>query len=368
MASADLNDDGKLDLVVSNSNSDTASVLLNTTTAGATTPTFTAKYDFTTGDTPNSLTAADLNGDLKPDLAVTNSNSDSVSVLLNTTPTGAATPSFASKVDFATGSHSYPLSVAANDLNDDGKPDLAVAKEYSGNVSVLLNTTAPGAATPSFTAKTDFAAGIDPCSVAAVDLNDDDLPDLAVANINGDTVSVLLNTTAPGAITPSFAAKIAFPTGDGPNSVVAADLNGDQKLDLALTNFLGDTSSVLLNGAWLYITKMVSPSVAEPGQGIAYTLTFTNPNIITANAVIMTDTLPVSLTGIVVTSNVAITNTETIPAYVWQVQDLAPGAVGIITLTGKLASFQPLGVFTNTATIKASNTSCLSAAASVTVR
>src|SRR5437867_157192 len=174
---------------------------------GAAPPSFAAKQDFATGTTPQSVTVGDLNGDGKLDLAVANLNSTTVSVLLNTTAPGAATPSFAPKQDFATGA--FPRSVTVGDLNGDGKLDLAVANSGVGasTVSVLLNTTAPGAATPNFAAKQDFATGTSPVSVTVGDVNLDGKLDLAVANLNSNTVSVLLNTTAPGAATPSFAAK-----------------------------------------------------------------------------------------------------------------------------------------------------------------
>ena len=53
---------------------------------------FAPKVDFTTGSSPRSVSIGDFNGDGKPDLAVANQNSNTTSILLNTTPTGAATP------------------------------------------------------------------------------------------------------------------------------------------------------------------------------------------------------------------------------------------------------------------------------------
>ena len=154
------------------------------------------KQDFTTGSNPFYVTSADVNGDGKSDLIVANINSNTVSVLLNTTAPGATTPAFAAQQTFATGIG--PRTVTSADVNGDGKLDLIVANGGSNTVSVLLNTTAPGATTPSFAAQHTFATGSFPQSVTSADVNGDGKPDLIVGNSNSNTVSVLLNTTAPG--------------------------------------------------------------------------------------------------------------------------------------------------------------------------
>jgi trimeric autotransporter adhesin len=245
VTAADVNDDGKLDLIVSNEAGDAMSVLLNTTAPGAATPSFAPQQTFATGTSPQAVTAVDVNGDGKPDLITANFDAATASVLLNTTAVGAATASFAAQQTFATGSK--PFSVTAADVNGDGKPDLIIANSNNNTLSVLLNTSAPGAATPSFSAQRTFATSNEPFSVAAADVNGDGKPDLIVANESSDTVSVLLNTTVPGATTPSFATQQTFATGSDPYSVTAVDVNGDGKPDLIVANQTGATVSVLLN-------------------------------------------------------------------------------------------------------------------------
>ena len=266
VTAADVNGDGKPDLIVTNGNDNTVSVLLNTTAPGATTPSFAAQQTFATGSFPNSVTVADINGDGKPDLIVANENDNTVSVLLNTTAPGAAKPSFAAQQTFATGSE--PFLVTAADVNGDGKPDLIVANNNGNTVSVLLNTTLPGAAAPSFATQQTFAGGNGPVSVTAADVNGDGKPDLIVANQNDNTVSVLLNTTAPGAATPSFTAQQIFATGNLPAAVTAADVNGDGKPDLIVANESASTVSVLLNTTPAPATKFDAHSFA-PRQTFA---------------------------------------------------------------------------------------------------
>jgi hypothetical protein len=116
------------------------------------------------GTGPYAIALGDLNGDGKPDIAVANYNATSVSVFFNTTTPGASTPTFSAKTDFTAGTN--PASISFSDFNGDGKPDMVVANYGSNSVSVLFNTTTSGSATPTFSAKTDFTTGTGPYSVA----------------------------------------------------------------------------------------------------------------------------------------------------------------------------------------------------------
>jgi hypothetical protein len=243
VAVADFNSDGKLDVAAANTTADTVSVLLNTTTT-TTSPTFATKVDVSIPGAPIALAAVDVNADGKPDLVVANYTASSVSVLLNTTTANASTPTFATKVNFSTTFNVQSLTTG--DLNADGKPDLAVAGA-SGYVSILLNTTTANATSPAFATSVDVWGNPPPVSIASSvaigDLNGDGTPDLAVANNYANTVSVLLNKTTPNASTPSFSMPTAFATqwsqfdpstGRHPRAVAIHDFNGDGAADLAV--------------------------------------------------------------------------------------------------------------------------------------
>jgi len=249
VAIGDLDGDGKPDLAVANQNSASVSLFRNTSTSGSIVAgSFAAKVDFTTGTTPRSIAIGDLDGDGKPDLAVANNGSASVSVFRNTSTTGSMIAgSFAAKIDFITGT--LPSSVAIGDLDGDGKPDMAVANTASNTVSVLRNTSTSGSVVAgSFADKVDFTTGSGSISVALGDLDGDGKPDLAVANLGSPTVSVLRNTSTIGSIVAgSFAAKVDFTTGTNPRSVAIGDLDGDGKPDLAVANFNSTTVSLLRN-------------------------------------------------------------------------------------------------------------------------
>jgi FG-GAP-like repeat/IPT/TIG domain/FG-GAP repeat len=279
----DLDGDGKPELAVANYGSNTVSILRNTSSSGSITiSSFASKVDFTSGTSPSSVSFGDLDGDGKPDLAVANYNNNTVSVFRNTSSAGNITiGSFANKVDFTTGP--FPISVKIGDLNGDGKPELVVANSVGSSVSVFHNTSSAGnITTGSFASKTDFTTDSSPQSVSIGDLDGDGKPDLATANSVGSSVSVLLNTSSAGSITTgSFANKVDYPTGTNPISVSIGDLDGDGKPDLAVANNGSSTMSILRNNPVLPPTiSSFSPLSGAIGSSVV--ITGTNFNTSTA--------------------------------------------------------------------------------------
>jgi hypothetical protein len=151
---ADLNDDGKPDLVTANGGlgcrsipfgevctiDATASVLL-----GNGNGTFQAATDYPTGGGPRSVAVADFNGDGTKDIVTGNLDIDKYGIAEGTTFSvlwGNGDGTFRPHVDIQAGPGL--ASVAVADVNGDLKPDVVVALAASGRASALLNTqTAP---------------------------------------------------------------------------------------------------------------------------------------------------------------------------------------------------------------------------------
>ena len=222
---ADLDGDDYLDLAVTNYNDSTVSVLINNGDGS-----FAPPVDYPANEGPNSVFAADFTGDGLIDLAIPNYDSNYVTVLQND---GGGVFSLRSTPMAG----SSPASVYGADLDGDGYPDLAVANSASGNVSVLINQ-----ADGTFALLDNYPVQGDPWSISATDLDSDGDLDLATTNQDSNSVSVLLNN-GDG----SFAWHADLAVGDFPTSVFAADLDGEGHNDLTTADQISNNISFLLN-------------------------------------------------------------------------------------------------------------------------
>ncbi|HEX3822416.1 MAG TPA: FG-GAP-like repeat-containing protein [Candidatus Sulfotelmatobacter sp.] len=287
--SADLNGDGKLDLIVTNycglsscsggvrADEGTLSVLLGTGD-GTFQPAIT--LDATVGAGPTSVVTGDFNNDGKLDLAVANQESlcctgGSVGILL-----GNRNGTFQTTSSFSTGAFSAS-SVVIGDFNGDGKPDLVVGSScYADScindswISVLLGNgdeTFGGATTYRFA-----GGGYQPAFIAAADFNHDGKLDLVATGSNGNYGTDNLSGVS-----------IFFGNGDGTlqppviyssNGVAASwvgvgDFNGDGNPDLAVANACADSNcangsvAILLgNGNGTFQDALIDSSIGELGS------------------------------------------------------------------------------------------------------
>lgn len=231
IAIGDLNGDGKADIVTANAtlNADgtggsTVSVLLQDPGNPGS---FLPATPYATGVNPLSVAIADLNGDGMLDLAV--ADRDGISLLFQNP---GLPGTFQSRRSVDVGGAASSVSMA--DLDGDGRVDLVVTNAIGVMVSLQDSRTAG-----TFLAATRYAAGAQPIHASIGDLDGDGRPDIAVANLGfpsdpgSASVSVLRQDPgAPG----RFAPAISYPTQLRSNAVAIADLNGDGKSDLAVTN------------------------------------------------------------------------------------------------------------------------------------
>ncbi len=179
--SADFDGDGKIDLAaLKNTSTSTAITYRNTSIPG--TITFAASVQIATGNTTADITAGDIDGDGKPDLISTNTGGSNVATSFNTSTIG--TISFATRVGNAVGTN--PICVVMGDIDGDGKPDLAVSVASINTAYVLRNHSVSGAI--ALAAKVGIPVTSSPSYLAFCDFDGDGKPDLAI--VNSSTLSV----------------------------------------------------------------------------------------------------------------------------------------------------------------------------------
>lgn len=175
---ADVDKDGKLDLLLGNMNTGRCTVM-----TGDGTGTFTKKTDVFVGSQPWSFATADMDGDGSLDLISSLNLGNGIAVLLGT---GTGSFGVAKKADL--GANSLPSGIALADFDADQKPDVAAAVYGLDQIAVLRNTGAGNLGTPVV-----LSNGVAPRSVAIGDVNADGKPDLISANSGDNTITVFLN-------------------------------------------------------------------------------------------------------------------------------------------------------------------------------
>jgi hypothetical protein len=234
---ADLNGDGQPEIVTVNYQANKVSVLRNAGGGGFLPP---QVIDVRTR--PRSVVAADLDQDGDNDLAVAHWQSTIISILVNN---GDAT--FQPRIDIDTVSTNNLAGIVAVDYDGDGDLDLATPS-VNGKLVLLQNGGGTGASWNgmSLGAVLDQPSGAR--GIAKIDVNGDNLPDLATAHLQTNNVSVLLNLGADGeGDWLGFGSAVSFPTGAMPEATAVGDFDLDGLPDIATVNRSSNDVSVLIN-------------------------------------------------------------------------------------------------------------------------
>jgi len=237
IATADFNNDGRLDLVTDSWGNNQVEVLF-----GDSLDLFKKQgVFFKVGKRPyQRLRAADVNSDGIPDIVTTNTESNNATILLSNGKGGFYEPAGS---PFACGD--APFGIAIGDINADGKPDLAIINspgsmgegKGKNGLTVLV-----GDGTGKFTTMkgSPFEAGKIPNRIAIGDVNGDGVNDIVTSDNDSNKIYLFLmnknGTVLPGS---------AIIVGNHPKGVAIADLNGDGKYEIVVCNQLDDEISII---------------------------------------------------------------------------------------------------------------------------
>lgn len=256
IATGDFDQDHHLDLAVANHDAGQVN-LLKGTGAGTFAPFTTPFTTPLTATAPRSIVAADFNSDGKLDLVVAEQDAGKGIKVFR----GKGNQGFDTPAETSTGNEPYAL--AAGDFDGDGNLDLAVASFANDNVATLL-----GDGSLTFTPVTGgpVSAGtnLGPVSVVVAKINQDDIPDLAVANKTDTSVS-LFQGKGEGKF--AFVSNVTLT--NAPQHMAGSDYNNDGHPDLVIANGDGTISVLLGSGSWSFTEKDSSVANAKATTYVA---------------------------------------------------------------------------------------------------
>ena len=302
------------------------------------------------GTGPTGIASGDFGADGILD-SVTADHSGHISLLL-----GSADGTFVSAPKVFATFDTGTCGIAVGYFNHDVPNLLDVATSNEGSVSIFLGDIDNGIGFVS--PPTNIASfGTD----AVLDVTTKDF------NLDGNTdLAVVYGTTKFGTLAGNGDGTFTGPTEvigpiSGPVSLSVADFDGDGKPDVATADSGSNKTSVFRNtttvsGVALQIRKMAAQAEVNPGQPVTYILRYVNAGDTEAAEVVITDTIPISVSPLSISSSPIVTP-ETGSRYIWQIEDLAAGARGVITITGVLTDGLAIGeAIANTAQISSEAT------------
>jgi FG-GAP-like repeat len=260
VAVADLNHDGKLDLAVANSDSENVTVLLGDGKGGFRPA---PGSPVPAGHFPNDIAVADMNHDGHPDLVIANHQSPYLTILLGDGK-GGFQPAPGSPIDVHSNPH--PHAVVVGNFGGNGKLDVVTESWGNNQIELLEGDGKGGLHTPGHF----FHVGRRPYErLRSADFNKDGFPDIVTTNLDDDTVSIMLGDGKGGL---REAPGSPFPAGAKPWQVAIDDFNGDGKPDLAIIPYERDVTdarrvaaTILLGDGKGGFTAMRTPSLSLDG-------------------------------------------------------------------------------------------------------
>ena len=233
MTVKDINNDGQLDFVVSLAKKD--KVLFMSTNGSEP---LGSLMTFYTGlsSSPSAVAISHLNNDHKLDIAVVNSGTNDVLVLL-----GDGNGNFIQEKRYSTGANTLPNSIVVKDMDNDQRNDIIVTNSKKDEIRIFYND-----GNGSFALFHSYSTGYgsEPSFVSVGDLDKDNMMDIVLANTGINTVLILYGS---GYRTFAKEEIYSFNYDSRPKSIVIADVDNDGWLDIGVAHYQSGVVHVLLH-------------------------------------------------------------------------------------------------------------------------
>ncbi|CAF1321342.1 unnamed protein product [Rotaria sordida] len=222
IAICDIDNDGRLDFIVSNSNKNNIGIMLRDKSEPLGKQTM---FSTDNGSSPYAVVVSHFNDDDHLDIAVANSKTNNIGIFL-----GYGNGSFANQEIYSTGIYSSPKFIAVGDLNNDKQMDIIVANSNTGNICIFL-----GNRNGTFIISQNYSTGqgSEPSSIAVADLNKDNKTDIIITNSGINNVLVFFGSDNGIFSKPK---TYSLDYGSHPISVAIGDFNNDSWLDIVVAN------------------------------------------------------------------------------------------------------------------------------------
>lgn len=257
---ADLNGDGKADLIATESGSTDKVFILKNSSTGVGNFAFSPPTSMTlAGKRPKRIEIADLDLDGKPEILLTSQGSNSVTILINQSTIGSPSFSPAPPIDIPISGIVSTEGLAVADLNGDGLPEIVTSQfQTNSDVYVIVNKSSPGSIATG--AITTLAVGTPVKNIRIGDLDGDRKPDIAFTQLISSSIGVFLNQSTSAL---AFENLKTFETDATPWGIDFGDLDGDGKPDIAVASLTKKSLTIFNNkstSGTLAFDRLIQPT------------------------------------------------------------------------------------------------------------